>query len=300
MHESEVGSVISTREHHIPRVYTPLLHRSCAIALMVVARSGRGAKAHGTRCRMRASPSDANREAGSMFGWRLGNLLPPVERMIARPTRSKATPFGQSLNSSVHGPSEHQCRAKQERLHLSLICHDPKPACHVGCRLAATTEPPAIRLKSELIGCRPRRASVPSKTGAAPFVTTSPCSVTLDANSQPPLSHPPFGPVAQPRRVAPGENNCPSKPVDRPLPPTLPLHRRRQLPTSGTSRASVAATTRAPPQACKPATAILFVEPRRVLRRFFFFATLRNPYHVPGSGILVLFMARKRKNILHT
>ena len=28
---------------------------------------------------------------------------------------------------------------------------------------------------------------------------------------------------------APGENNCPSKPVDRPLPPTLPLHRWRQL-----------------------------------------------------------------------
>ena len=28
-----------------------------------------------------------------MFGWRLGNTLLPVERMIARPTRSKALPY---------------------------------------------------------------------------------------------------------------------------------------------------------------------------------------------------------------
>ena len=98
-------------------------------------------------------------------------------------------------------PAPASISAEQNR--SSSICHDPKPACHVGCRL----------------------------------------------DSQPPLSHPPFGPVAQPRRVAPGENNCPSKPADRPLPPTLPLHRRRQLPASGTSRASAAATTRAPPQA---------------------------------------------------
>ena len=80
----------------------------------------------------------------------------------------------------------------------------------------------------------------------APFGTTSSRGRTLDADSPPPLSHPPFKQAAQPRRAAPGENNGPSKPVDWPLPTTLPLHRRHQLPAIGTCRLSAGAATRAP------------------------------------------------------
>ena len=53
-----------------------------------------------------------------MLGWRLGNMLPPVERMIARPTRSKATLFSSSQKLSGAGPGEHQSKTGAA-LHLS-------------------------------------------------------------------------------------------------------------------------------------------------------------------------------------
>ena len=68
----------------------------------------------------------------------------------------------------------------------------------------------------------------------------------MDATSQPPLNHPPLQPVAQPRRIAPAENNGLPKPVDWPLPPTLPTDSCRQLLAAGTCRPSPA-PRRAPP-----------------------------------------------------
>ena len=91
-----------------------------------------------------------------------------------------------------------------------------------------------------------QRARRPCRREVAPFVTTSCCGLTLDAGSQPPLSRALNHQAAQSRRAAPGENNCWPKPVDWPLPPTLPLDSRRQLLAAGTCRPSPA-PRRAPP-----------------------------------------------------
>ena len=145
-------------------------------------------------------------------------------------------------------PAPASISAEQNR--SSSICHDPKPACHVGCKL-----------------------------------------------SPPPLSHPPFEQAAQPRRAAPGENKSPPKPVGWALPPTLPPHRRRQLPAIGTSRASAGAATTGPRG---PSTRHSIPGGAEGSPAIFFSATHRNPYHVPGGGIFCFFGDLHAPKILHT
>ena len=79
-----------------------------------------------------------------------------------------------------------------------------------------------------------QRARGPRRRRVAPYIPTSSRRLPLDATSQPPLNHPPPQPVAQPRRIAPAENNGLPKPVDWPLPPTLPTDSCRQLLAAGT------------------------------------------------------------------
>ena len=94
-----------------------------------------------------------------------------------------------------------------------------------------------------------QRARGPRRRRAAPYVPTSSRRLPLDATSQPPLNHPPLQPVAQPRRIAPAENNGLPKPVDWPLPPTLPTDSCRQLLAAGTCRPSPAPRRTPPPRA---------------------------------------------------
>ena len=62
---------------------------------------------------MHASPSDANRDAISMLYSRLGDMLPPVERMIARSTRSKVLPDCHLYWPRVTKASKHERRADE-------------------------------------------------------------------------------------------------------------------------------------------------------------------------------------------
>ena len=66
---------------------------------------------------MRASPSAVDRYAGSMFGWRLGDMQPPVETMIEQSTRSKGPPDCCLYWPRVTKASEHERQRGEYPLH---------------------------------------------------------------------------------------------------------------------------------------------------------------------------------------
>ena len=119
----------------------------------------------------------------------------------------------------------------------------------------------------------------------APSIKTSSLArVRLDTDLPPPLNHPPLRPVPQPRRAAPGENNCPPKPVGWALPPTLPLDWRHELLVCDTCRPS-----RREPRGMPPPTASNrhsnFPEQCGewiMGKMLFFISHTYEPYHSPG------------------
>ena len=77
---------------------------------------------------MRASPSDANRDAISMLYSRLGDMLPPVERMMRGRRDQKCCQTVSCIGRALPRPAS----TSAEQTRIESIHEDRKPGSEVG------------------------------------------------------------------------------------------------------------------------------------------------------------------------